>query len=95
MARLYQQNWTLDDLAREYHIGRNTARRYLTALGVTIRPRWSHPRGRRKLPVGTDYQIRQLKASGLTDREIAQRLGIERSTVTKRRQRLTLPGERA
>jgi DNA-binding transcriptional regulator LsrR (DeoR family) len=43
-AKLYQEGWTLDNIARQYHVASSTVRESLLAYGVEMRPR-----GRRKL----------------------------------------------
>jgi IS30 family transposase len=45
-ARLYADGWTLDRIAKRYHVAASTVREYLLADGVELRPR-----GRAKIHV--------------------------------------------
>ena len=81
-----------NDLARAFHVSARTLRRYtqrfdeggLAALGRG----GGYPKGRHRLPRSQARQVSQLRAKGLSLRQIAERLGITEKAVRKRLRRL-------
>ena len=93
MVSLVDQGWAdQNDVARAFGQSSRTLRRYaarfdaggLAALG---RP-GGYPQGRARLPVARSRQLNRLKAQGLSNRRIAEQLGICEKAVRKRLRRL-------
>ena len=96
---LVENGWAHQvDVARVFECSARTLRRRqerldqggLAALG---RP-CGYPRGRERLP-GRDERVADLKARGLSNRAIAQRLGVHEKAVRKRLRRLGLQPRQA
>ncbi len=92
MVLLVEQGWAAqNDVARAFGVSPRTLRRHqrrydqggLASLG---RP-CGYPKGRSRLP-SRDRAVSRLKAEGLSNRAIAQRLGIDEKSVRKRLRRL-------
>jgi hypothetical protein len=93
MVSLVDQGWAdQNDVARAFGQSSRTLRRYaarfdaggLAALG---RP-GGYPQGRARLPLARSRQLNRLKAQGLSNRRIAEQLGICEKAVRKRLRRL-------
>jgi hypothetical protein len=93
MVSLVDQGWAdQNDVARAFGQSSRALRRYaarfdaggLAALG---RP-GGYPQGRARLPVARSRQLNRLKAQGLSNRRIAEQLGICEKAVRKRLRRL-------
>jgi len=93
MVSLIEQGWSdQNDVARTFGYSSRTVRRYqerfddggLAALG---RPR-GYPKGRRRLKVSYTRRVMQLKAEGLSNRQIAFRVGVSEMAVRKVLRRL-------
>jgi len=93
MASLVDQGWALqNEVARAFGCSERTVRRHqrrfeaggMAALG---RP-GGYPRGRPRVPASRDASVNRWKAEGLTNREIAKRLGITEKAVRKQLRRL-------
>lgn len=89
LASRYQAGASLSLLALYYDCSHTVIARRLRALGVTLRP----PR-RREIDVSREELERLYVQEGLTLPEIAQRLGVSRSTVGKKRREFGLPALR-
>ena len=93
MVSLIEQGWAnQNDVARALGYSRRTLYRYqcrfdeggLPALG---RPR-GYPKGRRRLPTSRLNRLRGLKSKGLSNYEIAHRLGVTEKAIRKALKRL-------
>jgi transposase len=93
MASLVDQGWARqNEVARAFGFVERTVRRHqrrfesggMAALG---RP-CGYPRGRPRVPPTRDASVNRWKADGLTNREIAKRLGITEKAVRKQLRRL-------
>ena len=93
MASLVDQGWALqNEVSRAFGCSERTVRRHqrrfesggMAALG---RP-GGYPRGRPRVPTSRDTSVNRWKAEGLTNREIAKRLGITENAVRKQLRRL-------
>ena len=93
MVCLVDQGWAdQNDVAKALGYGARTLRRYqrrfeeggLPALG---RPR-GYPKGRRRTPPSRLRRLRQLKSQGLSNCQIANRLGVTETAVRKLLKRL-------
>jgi transposase len=93
MVSLVEQGWAdQNDVARAFARSPHTLRRYerrvetggLAALG---RPR-GHPAGRSRLKSARLRLVARLKADGLSNRSVAQRIGVSENAVRKLLRRL-------
>lgn len=93
MVSLVEQGWAdQNDVARAFGCTPRTLRRHqhrfdeggLAALGRTN----GFPKGRRRLPISRTRHVQKLKASGLSNRQIALRLGVSEMAVRKLLRRL-------
>ena len=93
MVSLVDQGWAgQNDVARAFGQSSRTLRRYearfeaggLVALGRSN----GYPQGRARLPASRSRQLNRLKAKGLSNRRIAEQLGICENAVRKRLRRL-------
>jgi transposase len=92
MVLLVEQGWAAqNDVARAFGVSTRTVRRQqrrydeggLARLARGV----GYPRGRPRLP-SRDRAVSKLKADGLSNRAIAERLGIDEKSVRKRLRRL-------
>ena len=99
MVTLVEQGWAdQNDVARAFGCSARTLRRHerrfdgggLAALGRA----GGYPRGRPRAR-SRDRRVGRLKAEGLSNRAIAQRLGVDEKSVRKRLRRLGWPSPRA
>ena len=93
MVSLVEQGWAdQNDVARAFGCTPRTLRRHqhrfdeggLAALGRTN----GFPKGRRRLPISRTRHVQKLKTSGLSNRQIALRLGVSEMAVRKLLRRL-------
>jgi transposase len=93
MVALVDQGWAdQNDVARAFGCSARTLRRYqcrfneggLAALG---RPS-GYPKGRQRLPLSRRRSVQKLKTEGLSNRQIAVRLGVTEKAVRKLLRRL-------
>lgn len=100
MVSLVDLGWAQQrEVARAFGCDVRTVRRHqrrfeeggLAALG---RPR-GFPRGRSRVPQGRKDAVHQWKSEGVSNREIARRLGIDEKAVRKLAKRLGWQGQRA
>jgi transposase len=93
MVSLVDQGWAdQNDVARAFGCSPRTLRRYqrrlneggLAALG---RP-GGYPKGRQRLPLSRTRSVQKLKMGGLSNRQIAVRLGVTEKAVRKLLRRL-------
>ncbi|MDP2958723.1 MAG: helix-turn-helix domain-containing protein [Longimicrobiales bacterium] len=88
MVSLIEQGWAdQDEVARAFGYSTRTVRRYerrfeaggLAALGGAR----GYPKGRRRLPPTRSRLVLRLKAEGLSNREIAHRVGVSENAIRK------------
>jgi DNA-directed RNA polymerase specialized sigma24 family protein len=84
LIALYKQGWSGYRLAQRYHVASSTVWAYLKRAGVPRRtPKWPVP----QLPAEEILRTTELAGRGLSQRQIAEILGIHQTTVSHRLRR--------
>ena len=93
MVSLVEQGWAQqDEVARAFGCSERTVRRHQRrfedgGLGALGHP-CGYPRGRPRLPASRSRQVNRWKAEGVSNREIARRLGVNEKAVRRQLRRL-------